>query len=70
MKATVRRVLTAFAATALLTAGSAAMAAPAHAEVHATVLDVIGAEANGAIALLTPDGTTLLALPNPLSPLV
>ncbi|MEU1672443.1 hypothetical protein ABZ752_10485 [Streptomyces roseifaciens] len=70
MKATVRRVLTAFAATALLTAGSAAMAAPAHAEVHATVLDLIGANANGLIAVTDSAGATLLALPNPLSPLV
>ncbi|MFE5867361.1 hypothetical protein ACFQ6V_01775 [Streptomyces roseifaciens] len=69
MKATVRRVLTAFAATALLTAGSAALAAPAHADVHATVLGLIGADTNGTIDVAL-SGQDILVLPNVLAPLV
>ncbi|WP_058041805.1 hypothetical protein [Streptomyces roseifaciens] len=70
MKATVRRVLTAFAATALLTAGSAALAAPAHAEIHSSILGgVAGVNANGTLAVSLL-GQDVLVLPNLLSPTV
>ncbi|GGY02508.1 hypothetical protein GCM10010324_56860 [Streptomyces hiroshimensis] len=70
MKTTLRRVLTAFAATALLTAGSAALAAPAHAEIDSSVLGgVVGVKANGTLAV-SLQGQDVLVLPNLLSPIV
>ncbi|MBB5117928.1 hypothetical protein AF335_10060 [Streptomyces eurocidicus] len=64
---TTRRVLTALAATALLSVGAAALAAPAQADVHANVLGgVVTANTNGTngtidVALV---GQTILSLPN------
>ncbi|MEH6373115.1 hypothetical protein V7793_01930 [Streptomyces sp. KLMMK] len=71
MKATVQRVLIAFAATALLTAGSAALAAaPAHAEINSSVLGgVVGVNGNGTLAV-SLQGQDILVLPNPVSPIV
>ncbi len=67
---TVQRALVTVATTVLLTAGAAALAAPAHADVHATVLGLIGADSNGTIALTGPGGVTFLKLPNVLQPTV
>ncbi|MFC5143359.1 hypothetical protein [Streptomyces aureoversilis] len=70
MKATVRRVLTAFAATALITAGSAALAAPAHAEINSSVLGgVAGVNSNGTLAVSLL-GQDVLVLPNLAAPIV
>ncbi|MGK5733369.1 hypothetical protein [Streptomyces sp. URMC 124] len=70
MKNILQRLLTTVAATVLLTAGSAALAAPAHAEIHGTVLNTLGLDANGMIDLTGPGGGTLIELPNVLSPVV
>lgn len=63
------RVLATAAATLLLGIGSAAMSAPAHADVHLNVGNVIGADANGAIDVeVLSQG--IITLPNPLSPVI
>lgn len=67
---TVQRALVTVATTVLLTACAAALAAPAHADVHGTVLDLIGADSNGVIDVTGPGGVTVLELPNLLSPIV
>ncbi|GAA0450491.1 hypothetical protein ABZ951_08545 [Streptomyces sp. NPDC046215] len=61
-----RRVLTTLATTVLLTAGGAALAAPAHADVHAHLLGVVGAEMSGVIELTGPVVGSILTIPNPL----
>ncbi|MFF7687307.1 hypothetical protein ACFZB6_14260 [Streptomyces syringium] len=65
-----KRAAATLAASLLLTVGSAAMAAPAHAEVHFTLLGLVGADSNGTIDLTGPGGETVLSLPNLLSPIV
>ncbi|MFI9235959.1 hypothetical protein [Streptomyces sp. NPDC053079] len=67
---TVQRALVTVATAVLLTAGAAALAAPAHADVHANVLGLIGADSNGVIDLTGPGGVTLVELPNALEPVV
>ncbi|MEV6778404.1 hypothetical protein [Streptomyces syringium] len=63
------RILTTAAATLLLGIGSAAMSAPAHADVHLNVGNLIGADANGAIDVeVLSQG--IITLPNPLSPVI
>ncbi|WP_162890318.1 hypothetical protein [Streptomyces olivoreticuli] len=68
---TVKRAVTAFAASLLLTIGAAALAAPAHAEVDATVLGLLGAKTNGSIDVTAPPGSDpIVELPNFLAPIV
>ncbi|MFI1970220.1 hypothetical protein BLA24_12970 [Streptomyces cinnamoneus] len=65
-----RRVLTTLAATALLCVGSAALAAPAQAEVNANLLGgILYATSNG-LTHVGSGGSDLVALPNLLSPIV
>ncbi|MFI1254670.1 hypothetical protein ACH4U6_12845 [Streptomyces netropsis] len=64
-----KRAATAFAASILLTVGSAALAAPAHADVHANILGLIGADSNGTIDV-SLSGQTILVVPNVLQPIV
>ncbi|MFF7689733.1 hypothetical protein ACFZB6_26765 [Streptomyces syringium] len=64
---TTRRILTALATTALLVVGSAALAAPAQADIHAHLLgDLLDADSNGEIDVALA-GTTVLSLPNVLN---
>ncbi|MEW2581274.1 hypothetical protein [Streptomyces syringium] len=65
-----KRAAAALATSILLTVGSAVLAAPAHADVDASLLGVIGAESNGTIHLTGPDGSPLLTVPNVLNPVV
>ncbi|ARZ68557.1 hypothetical protein SMD11_2910 [Streptomyces albireticuli] len=61
---TTRRVLTALATTVLFTVGAAALAAPAQADVHASLLGgLITAETNGTIDVGIA-GQTILNIPN------
>lgn len=61
---TTRRILTALATTALLVVGSAALAAPAQADVHAHVLgDLVGADSNGTITVSIA-GLNVASVPN------
>ncbi|MCD9143053.1 hypothetical protein [Streptomyces albireticuli] len=67
---TTRRVLTALAATALLTVGAAALAAPAQADVHVNILGGIAiVDTNGTIDV-GAGGATILSVPNVLNPLL
>ncbi|MGI5529304.1 hypothetical protein ACQEVX_18480 [Streptomyces syringium] len=59
-----KRAAAAFAAGILLTIGSAALAAPAHADVNLNVANVIGAVSNGTIDITGPGGAPILVLPN------
>ncbi|MEU5053485.1 hypothetical protein [Streptomyces sp. NPDC021096] len=67
---TVQCALVTLASTVLLTAGAAALAAPAQADVHASVVELIGANLNGAVGLTGPGGVTIIELPNLVEPLV
>ncbi|MEU1372234.1 hypothetical protein ABZ442_01045 [Streptomyces triculaminicus] len=66
---TTRRILTALATTALLIVGSAALAAPAQADVDVDLLGVAVAHLNGTIDVDLL-GEPILSLPNPLAPTV
>ncbi|MFE0045903.1 hypothetical protein [Streptomyces albireticuli] len=67
---TTRRVLTTLATAALLTVGAAALAAPAQADVHATVLGGIATvDTNGTIDV-GAGGATVLSVPNVLNPVL
>ncbi|WP_331748550.1 hypothetical protein [Streptomyces sp. NBC_00648] len=66
---TAKRALATLATTALLTAGAAALAAPAHADIHAQVAGLIGADTNGTIDV-SLGSSTILVIPNILSPLI
>ncbi|MFI6690061.1 hypothetical protein [Streptomyces sp. NPDC050485] len=64
-----QRVLATLATTVLLTAGTAALAAPAHADTHVSVLGLVDADTNGTIDV--PLGSaTVVELPNFLAPVV
>ncbi|MFV8130164.1 hypothetical protein [Streptomyces syringium] len=59
-----KRAAAAFATSILLTVGSAALAAPAHADVHASILGLVGVDSNGTIDITGPGGAPILVLPN------
>ncbi|MFI1801166.1 hypothetical protein ACH427_27985 [Streptomyces sp. NPDC020379] len=65
-----KRAAATLAAALLLTVGSAAMAAPANAAVHFTVLGLVGADSDGTIDLTGPGGETVIQAPNLLQPIV
>ncbi|MFD7236393.1 hypothetical protein ACFWAT_13940 [Streptomyces syringium] len=65
-----KRAAAVFAAGILLTVGSAALAAPAHADAHVNILGIIGADTNGTIDLTGPGGAPILVVPNLLQPVV
>ncbi len=65
-----KRAAAAFATSILLTVGAAALAAPAHADANVSVLNLVGASANGDVGVTGPGGATIVELPNVLSPLV
>ncbi|MEU4999349.1 hypothetical protein [Streptomyces sp. NPDC021622] len=64
-----QRVLATLATTVLLTAGAAALAAPAHADTHIDVLGLVGADTNGTIDV-SLGGSTIVSVPNLLAPVV
>ncbi|MBP2404089.1 hypothetical protein SNS2_2176 [Streptomyces netropsis] len=59
-----KRAAVAFATGILLTVGSAALAAPAHADVHLDVANLVGADSNGTVDISGPGGGVLLSVPN------
>ncbi|WP_370420133.1 hypothetical protein AB8O64_18925 [Streptomyces sp. QH1-20] len=65
-----KRAAAVFAAGLLLTVGSAALAAPAHANVDLNVAGLIGATSNGTIDVTGPGGIVLLELPNVAEPVL
>ncbi|MGX8907252.1 hypothetical protein ACR820_18880 [Streptomyces netropsis] len=65
-----KRAAAALATSILLTVGSAALAAPAHANVDLNVAGLIGATSNGTIDVTGPGGVVLLELPNVAEPIL
>lgn len=64
-----KRAAAALATSVLLTVGSAALAAPAHADVHVNVANLVGVDSNGTIDA-TVLGIELPGLPNVAAPII